>query len=204
MALNLQAELAAVLAEFLEAAVHVTIRARNLYDPEAFERVRIYNTFIKKARHPQLAAYIASTAARLKDLIAAGKLSEVAVVFFSPQRQPLEKVAFNLALALPSAPGEQLDLAALESSLGSVLLKLQFLDTIAARPLPPGSTFEIVAYSRSREGVDRQFFVEDSAAEAELPQPVAAQVLKSIRVGNSLGMQVFFEEQGQQPGSTAA
>lgn len=198
--MDVQKEVAAVLVEFFEAAVHTAIWARKLYDPEVFERAKIHNTFIRKARHPQLISYIASVASRLKDLIVAQRLTEVAVVFFSSEGAPLERVAFNLQLLQLPADPRLLDLPALESALGSVLLKLQFLDSLTSRPpLPQGATFEIVAYSLGREGVDRQFFVEDSTHSAELPAGrVSARPVKSVRVDSCLAMQVFVEEEKEE------
>lgn len=52
--------------EFLEAAVHTALYARNLYAREVFERARLYNVFIRRSRHPQLNAYIATVVGKLK------------------------------------------------------------------------------------------------------------------------------------------
>jgi hypothetical protein len=58
-ALN-RAEVVQVLLEFLEGAIHTAVRARNIYNPEVFERQKLYNIFIGKSRNPQLNEYIAS------------------------------------------------------------------------------------------------------------------------------------------------
>lgn len=66
-ALDVQADFCNVLCEFIEAAIHTTIHARQLYSPELFERCKIYNIlFISKSRHPQLNQYISSVVAKLK------------------------------------------------------------------------------------------------------------------------------------------
>ncbi|KXZ49262.1 hypothetical protein GPECTOR_22g855 [Gonium pectorale] len=52
-----------------------------------------------------------------------------------------------------------------------------------------GCTFELVAYSTSRQGVDCQYFAEESSGALELRQPVAGQPLKSVCVPGCLSMQ---------------
>jgi len=55
-----------VLLEFLEALVHQVLFVRELYSPQLFERQRLYGIAVRRARHPDLAAYIASAVAGLK------------------------------------------------------------------------------------------------------------------------------------------
>ena len=48
------------------------------------------------------------------------------------------------------------DVASVESAFASTLLAISCADCIAlGPPLPTGSTFEIVAYTSSRESIDR-------------------------------------------------
>ena len=62
----LKSELVQVLCEFLEGAIHTAVRARNIYNPEVFERQRLYNIFIGKSRNPQLNEYISSVVQNCK------------------------------------------------------------------------------------------------------------------------------------------
>lgn len=55
-----------VLLEFLEALVHQVLFVRELYSPELFERQRLYGIAVRRARHPDLAAYISDAVAGLK------------------------------------------------------------------------------------------------------------------------------------------
>lgn len=57
-----------------------------------------------------------------------------------------------------------------------------------------GCTFELAAYSMSRQGVDVQYFGEDSSASLELAGPIAAQPLKTLHLDSCLHMQVLLEE----------
>lgn len=55
-----------VLLEFLEALVHQVLFVRELYSPELFERQRLYGIAVRRARHPELAAYVADAVAGLR------------------------------------------------------------------------------------------------------------------------------------------
>ncbi|GFR47513.1 hypothetical protein Agub_g9145, partial [Astrephomene gubernaculifera] len=196
--------------EFLEVAVHTVLFTRGLYLKEAFERCRAFNTFTRRSRHPELNSYISSTVSRLRPLLESGHLREVALVFLDSKSRPVERVTFNTQLLLqtgagpgldgagPSHPQQQqplpcIDVASLEAGLGSALLKLQFIDSLL-KPLPQGCTFELVAYSTSRAGVDRQYFAEESGGGLELRQPVAGQPLKTVCVPGCINMQILVEE----------
>ncbi len=54
------------LLEFLEAFIHQVLFVREIYSPELFERQRLYGIAVRRARHPELAAYIASAVAGLR------------------------------------------------------------------------------------------------------------------------------------------
>ena len=55
-----------VLLEFFEALVHQILFERGLYAPELFQRQRLYGIAVRRARHPNLAAYIAEAVAGLR------------------------------------------------------------------------------------------------------------------------------------------
>lgn len=55
-----------VLLEFLEALVHQVLFVRELYAPELFQRQRLYSIAVRRARHPDLASYIADAVAGLR------------------------------------------------------------------------------------------------------------------------------------------
>eukprot|EP00877_Chromochloris_zofingiensis_P004296 jgi/Chrzof1/13868/Cz08g15180.t1 len=92
-----------------------------------------------------------------------------------------------------NASDASIDIASLTSSFTSALLKLQFIDNLL-RPLPPGATFELVAFTISRKAVNSQFFAEENIDEVQLSQPVSAFPLKTIKVGTAVNMQILLEE----------
>lgn len=55
-----------VLLEFFEALVHQVLFVRELYSAELFERQRLYGIAVRRARHPDLAAYVSDAVAGLR------------------------------------------------------------------------------------------------------------------------------------------
>ena len=55
---ELQDDVVSVVLEFLEACIHQILHSRALYQPELFERRRLYDTVVRSARHPGLVKYI--------------------------------------------------------------------------------------------------------------------------------------------------
>ena len=77
MSNGIKSELIQVLCEFLEGAIHTAVRARNIYNPEVFERQKLYNIFIGKSRNPQLNDYISSVVQNCKVRQTAGAVDVV-------------------------------------------------------------------------------------------------------------------------------
>lgn len=189
------------LCEFLEAAVHTVLRARGPYAPELFERQRLYGIAVSRARHPELSGYIASVITNLKPLLAAESLQELAVAFSGPDGSPISKVSFIVQGLAPTLL--DLDPDSLEAAFRSALLKLQFIDNLVT-PLPPGSTFELLALATSRQGAEPSFWVEEEPTEsAALTPPVTALPVKVLSLDGVLSMQVLVEE-GSNSGSGPA
>ncbi|PNW73850.1 hypothetical protein CHLRE_13g575333v5 [Chlamydomonas reinhardtii] len=194
-----QAALCSVVLEFLEVAVHTVLFTRGIYHKDAFERVRAFNTYCRRSRHPELNSYISSTISRLRPLIESGHLRELAVLVFDSRSSVVERVSFCTQLLASSTLDQAqqaqgaVDVDALEAGLGSALLKLQFIDSLL-KPLPQGCTFELAAYSTSRSGVDAQYFGEESSGALELRQPVTGTPLKTVCVPGCINMQVLVEE----------
>lgn len=59
-------QLVDTLLEFLEAFIHQVLFVRELYSPELFERQRLYGIAVRRARHPELSAYIADAVSGLR------------------------------------------------------------------------------------------------------------------------------------------
>ena len=52
--------------DYNEALVHQVLFVRELYSQELFERQRLYGIAVRRARHPDLAAYVADAVAGLR------------------------------------------------------------------------------------------------------------------------------------------
>ncbi|KAL4422389.1 hypothetical protein ABPG75_008586 [Micractinium tetrahymenae] len=185
------------LLEFLEAFIHQVLFVRELYSPELFERQRLYGIAVRRARHPELAAYIADTVAGLRGPLASGSLVKVAIVVLGPQRKPVERFVFEprLTSAAPGGPAE-LDVEALESQLRGALLKVQYCDSYL-RKLPGGCTFEVVAYTSGRGGpggVAQDAWVEEQLAPGRLELAQAEIVpIKSCALEGAFQLQLYAE-----------
>lgn len=55
-----------IIVDFLVAFTHQVLYYRNLYPPSIFERRRLYNIAVQRARHPDLCSYIQNTIDGLK------------------------------------------------------------------------------------------------------------------------------------------
>jgi hypothetical protein len=52
--------------EFLSAAVHTVLKARNVYSAELFENRRLYGISVSQCRHPDVCLYIRTVLGNLK------------------------------------------------------------------------------------------------------------------------------------------
>uniref|UniRef100_A0A383V794 HORMA domain-containing protein n=1 Tax=Tetradesmus obliquus TaxID=3088 RepID=A0A383V794_TETOB len=178
--------------EFLSATVHTVLKARSIYSPELFENRRLYGISVSQCRHPDVCLYVGTVLGNLKPLLANDTLQELVVAFYDNLGQLVSKVSFiiqgfNAAAAPP-------DWSGLEPAFRSALLRLHFSDNLL-RPLPEGSTFELLAVATSRAGVNPQVFLEEPSTQAVLlQQPATGLPLNSCSLPGVLSMQVVLEE----------
>jgi hypothetical protein len=52
--------------EFLSAAVHTVLKARNVYSAELFENRRLYGISVSQCRHPDVCLYVGTVLGNLK------------------------------------------------------------------------------------------------------------------------------------------
>mmetsp|Transcript_11489 Transcript_11489/g.29436 ORF Transcript_11489/g.29436 Transcript_11489/m.29436 type:complete len:204 (-) Transcript_11489:368-979(-) len=193
-------ELAEKVAVFLEAWVHQVLYIRGIYHADLFARHKLYNTAVYKSRHPELNAYVGGLLASLRPGLAAGSVRKLALVVLSPSGQPVER--FVAALQLPGPgeappPGEAIAGAGereLERGLKDCLLKLQFQDA-GLRPLPPGCTFELVAYSADPDVAPQQWVEEapQPGQHLELASPEIIPVKSAHLPGAGFSLQLHIE-----------
>lgn len=89
---GLRDSLVDVLLEFLETLVHQVLFVRELYSPELFERRRAYGIATRRARHPELAAYIEDAVKGLRVGAAGGFAG-------GGQGRPLQRIAACLSVS---------------------------------------------------------------------------------------------------------
>lgn len=51
--------------EFLEAAIHTVLKARNVYSPALFENRKLYGITVSQCRHPGVCSYIGTVLSNL-------------------------------------------------------------------------------------------------------------------------------------------
>lgn len=152
--------------EFLEAVIHEILFTRELYRQDIFERRRLYGLAVHRSRHPDLNSYIEDALHGLRDPIAASTLRKLTLIVLSPppnQTTILERFILEPRLLMLTdstsliattdndADQARIRLQELESHLRAFFLKLQYVHA-SLLPLPPGCSFEIVAYMATRSG----------------------------------------------------
>lgn len=131
--------------EFLEALIHQILFLRAIYDPQLFERHKLYNIAVRKAIHPGVVAYVSSLTSSMKAAIASGAVSKVVILLLDSKHRGVEKFVVDLKVVTPRKPINPVEL---QSALRGALLKLSMMDS-HLRPLPPGSTFTVMACTNS-------------------------------------------------------
>jgi hypothetical protein len=178
--------------EFLEAWVHEVLFARGLYPPALFERRRLYGVAARRARHPELAAYVAAAAGGLRGALAAGALDRVAVAVAAPGGAPAERHVLEARL-LARAPGAPAaDPAEAEARLRGCLLRLQHAD--AALPPPPaGATWELVAHAAGRAALDAGAWIEEGGGGGGALRGAEAVPVHACRLEDAFALQLWAE-----------
>lgn len=143
------------IAEFIEALIHQILYLREVYDPQIFERHKLYNVAVRKAIHPGVVAYISNLTRSLKGAIASGHISEVVILLLDSNHRGIEKFVVELKVI---APCKRISPAELQAALRGMVVKVSMMGA-HLRPLPPGSTFTVLACTR--DGHDAAFIPED-------------------------------------------
>lgn len=135
-------ELVGELCNFIECAIHNILYTREVYPPNLFKKVRIYNVPVWKCRHPVLIAYIKNMVDSLRPLFAGGFVDKFCLVICedcggddgepdrhgrrtTDSRKPLEQYTFSLKILDELS---QCTKASLDTFLRSFLLKINVAD----------------------------------------------------------------------------
>ncbi|KAM6595954.1 hypothetical protein CsatA_006478 [Cannabis sativa] len=135
-----------ILLEFLEVAITSVVFLKGVYPSGAFERRRYMNLVVQRARHPELRDYIHSSVWGLLPFIEKDLVERVAVIFFNPDNNPVERFIFKLVVN--QSYGSKVEEADLEFSLRSFLIKLSVSEPLT-NVLSHDCRWEITAYFRS-------------------------------------------------------
>jgi len=138
--------------EFVEASIHQILFTRGVYSSELFDRTRLYNLAVHRARHPRLCGYIRECITTLKEGIASHDITQVAVVI-QHKGNVVERWVFEISDANIDGLGgdgddDHSDIKKLLDNFRTLILRLQHADH-GLQALPEDCTFEIVAYART-------------------------------------------------------
>lgn len=160
------ASLRGTISDFLTSFTHEVLYQRGLYSPELFARCRLYDVAVRRSRHPRLNAYIEMAVNGVTDSFMSGTGRRFGVLVLNKAGVCVER--YVAALALRPEILASVDPADVEAALRSCLMKLQYLET-SLKPLPPGCTFEIMAYADDRSALPIASWVDAEPGRASGP-----------------------------------
>lgn len=131
----------AAIVEFIEALIHQILYLRAIYDPQIFDRHKLYNIAIRKAIHPGVVAYVSNLTRSLKAGIASGAVNKIVILLLDSKHRGIEKFVVDVKVV---APGKTIRPTELQAALRSVLVKVSMMEA-HLWPLPPGCTFTVLA-----------------------------------------------------------
>ncbi|KAJ3158260.1 MAD2 mitotic arrest deficient-like 2 [Geranomyces michiganensis] len=152
-------ELADVLLEFLEVAIHHILHARRLYPAELFEARQKYGVAVRMSRHPALNTYIQDCLVGVRPDLENGTLSKLHLAIYGPGGGGggiVERFTFEVRSLLEGwDAGERnsaqtsININDLESHFAAFLIKLATLASASSNtviePNPPNCTFALLA-----------------------------------------------------------
>ena len=148
--------LLATLDSFFTAAINLILHGRRIYPADAFEKRRVFDVPVHFCRHPELSEYVALSVRGACELVARSEAQSLVVLVHGPavssaeQRPVLERFVFELR----ASPGASADSPALRAQLRSVLVKLNFCDSLLL-PLPAdGLSFSIELHADAAAGAE--------------------------------------------------
>jgi mitotic spindle assembly checkpoint protein MAD2B len=150
--------LVAAWSDFLTVAIHTYLYERALYPRTSFISARKYNFAVRQNRHPKVCEWINDAVDAVEAEMLKSTVDRVAIVVYSKQNKPLERVVFDVS-RFPTVPPADLDVplerveadGAKADVLPTVDLEEQLRATMARlsncgadmKPLPAECTFSI-------------------------------------------------------------
>lgn len=197
-----------VLSEFLEVAFHLILYVREVYPAVVFERRKKYNVPVQMCCHPDLNQYILDVLHTMKPLLEKGEVQRVALVISDKKFTPVEKFVFEIGNpeGVDTTASSDNALLHTERALRGFLLKINSCDALL-EPIPKGSTFSILVYTKESSFVKLQ---EDRKVqefpwvEADERTRMKESVIIPLKSSSSgiLKMQLFVEECAEKTGNS--
>ncbi|KAK3244784.1 hypothetical protein CYMTET_45619 [Cymbomonas tetramitiformis] len=135
-----------IFCEFLEAAIHQILHARDVYPQELFQRGKLYNVPVQKSRHPDLNDYVSHLVRSIHGWMSKGGVESVILLIVDSRQQPLERFVFEFRRASSEEEAAGLPLPALERMLSAFMTKIS-LSHAVLRPLPQDCHFQVLVCS---------------------------------------------------------
>ncbi|PPJ57528.1 hypothetical protein CBER1_06262 [Cercospora berteroae] len=83
--------------DFLTVAIHTILYERGIYAKTSFISAKKYNFAVRQSRHPKVCEWINDAVNAVEEEILRGNAELVAVVIYSKQNKPLERVVFDVS-----------------------------------------------------------------------------------------------------------
>lgn len=142
--------------DFLTVAIHTILYERGIYPRASFISARKYNFAVRQSRHPKLCEWINDAVDAVEVELLKGTAERVAVVLYSKQNKPLERVVFDVS-HFPVVPASEhntpleaiegpetpvLPMVDLEEQLRATMSRLSTCG-VDMKQLPPDCTFTV-------------------------------------------------------------
>ncbi|USW56805.1 Putative HORMA domain-containing protein [Septoria linicola] len=147
--------------DFLTVAVHTILYERGIYPQTSFISARKYNFAVRQSRHPKVCEWINDAVTAVEVELLKGSAERVAVVIYSKQNKPMERVVFDVShFPIVPAAEHSTPLEAIEGSNDPVLPFIDLEEQLRAtmsrlstcganmKPLPAGCTFTVAVELR--------------------------------------------------------
>lgn len=199
--------------DFLTVAIHTILYERGIYPKTSFISARKYNFAVRQSRHPKVCEWINDAVSAVEVELLKGSAERVAVVIYSKQNKPLERVVFDVS-HFPVVPaGEHhTTLEAIEGSDTPVLPMVDLEEQLRAtmsrlstcgsnmKQLPAECTFTVAVELRPEGQAplahpQRWIPAEESAEARDRSANLDKQIrpLRAVRAGNMV-FETWIEE----------
>lgn len=149
--LSTVARIVETLTDFLIAAIHTILHARNLLPPSTFIRTRKYNLAVPQQRHPKVCAWIMDACSGVRTQVLAGIARRVIFAIYDEDGEVVERWMFDVD-DFPVVPEDVLAEVFHELSVSVVDIEEQLRATMKKladckaqlEPLPENCTYAVM------------------------------------------------------------